>query len=133
MPSQNPGRTNAAAPKTGSSRIPLILLLVILTLLGALVVSLRPSRPHLLPAPLVAYSQGCSMTGQVFVPTNVTWFPDPDLQSLPASARNRILLHINMEPCACGCSQSVVACRFSNPECATSRKLLKQAVAQEKK
>jgi len=131
MPSQKPGRTETdAASQAGPSRASLIFLAVILALLVALVAAFYPSMPHLTPAPLVAYPPGCIPASQVFVPTNVTRFPDPGLQSLPASAKNRAMLRINMEPCSCGCSQSIVACRLSNPQCATSRKLLEQAVAQ---
>jgi len=134
MSSQKPDRTEtSAAPQSGPSRAPLILLAVVMVLLAAQVASFYPSMPRLTPAPLVAYPPGCIAASHVFVPTNVTRFPGPGLESLPASARNRALLRINMQECTCGCAQSIVACQLSNPHCATSRKLLEQAVAQEKK
>ncbi len=108
------------------------LLGVVLAMLAALVLSFSPSKTRFLPAPLVASPPGCA-TGHAFVPTNVTNLPDPGLKSLPAPARSRALLRINMEQCGCGCSQSIVACRLADPECATSRKLLEQTVSPEEK
>ncbi|HLI30901.1 MAG TPA: hypothetical protein VKV79_07380 [Terriglobia bacterium] len=111
----------------------MILLAVVMAMLAILVASFYPSMPHLKPAPLVAYPPGCVAASHVFVPTNVTRFPDPALRSLSASARNRALLKINMQECTCGCAQSIVACQLSNLHCATSRKLLEQAITEEKK
>ncbi len=111
-------------------RPPLVLLAVVFALLTALVFSFSSSRITLSPAPLAATRPGCAAS-RVFVPTNVTRFPDAGLEALPVASRNRALLRVNMEPCNCGCLQSVVACRLSNPECAASRKLLGQAISPE--
>lgn len=103
-----------------------MLLVAVLAGLAALVFSFYPGHSAFKPAPLVPHPPGCAKTAAAFVPTNATGIPIPELASLPAGARSRVLYQINMHPCSCGCNQSIIACRVRDPECATSRELLHQ-------
>lgn len=115
----------------GSSRLTVILLVIVLALLGGLVASFYPSRSRFKPAPLVAHPPGCLKSARAFVPTNVTELPDPSVNALSAQTKSRVLFRANMEPCTCGCSLSVVACRITNPACETSRELLQKRILDE--
>ncbi len=92
-----------------------------IALLGVLVAALNPPQPHLSPAPLRPIPPGCAKGPLDFTPTNLTEIPGLSLEAADREARNRALLRLNMEPCSCGCSQSLAACRASTPSCETSR------------
>jgi hypothetical protein len=93
---------------------------VTLTLLGAFVWAIRPSQPKFRPASLDPPAAACPPSKADFVPTNFTSVPGVPLSGLSDRARNRTLLRLNMEPCSCGCGQSLAACRVGNPSCAIS-------------
>ena len=102
-----------------------------IALLGALVVALNPSQPHLSPAPLRTISPGCAKGPWDFTPTNLTEIPGLSLEAVDREATNRALLRLNMDPCSCGCSQSLAACRASTPSCGTSRVEAKRVASEE--
>lgn len=121
-----PARTNAS-----SLRNSVALVVVTIGLLGALVAALNPSDPHLTPAPLRAVPSVCPKGAAEFTPSNLTEIPDLPLDASKQGERNRALLRLNMEPCSCGCAQSLAACRVSYPSCATSKGEVKRVVAEE--
>ncbi|MGH9343858.1 MAG: hypothetical protein ACRD19_08875 [Terriglobia bacterium] len=126
MSSENLGPDKGREAKHGPSRASVILLAVVLAAMAALAVSFYPPRVHLTPAPLLAYPRGCVMLKSHFVPTDVTEVPFVPVNALPAQAKSRVLLHLNMTSCSCGCAQSVVVCRLKNPQCKISPQLMKQ-------
>jgi hypothetical protein len=93
---------------------------IMLAFLGALVWALNPSQPRLTPAPLHPLPPGCPKYSRAFVPANVTSVLDPPTDALPENLKYRVLYRLNAEVCACGCMQSVAACRVSNRDCQTS-------------
>jgi len=93
---------------------------VTLALLALLVWGLNPRRPKLAPAPLDPPSKTCPTSRTDFVPSNLTSVSGVSLDGLPASVRNQVLLRLNLEPCSCGCRQSLAACCASNPTCAVA-------------
>jgi hypothetical protein len=103
-------------PKQGSA----LAALVTVALLALLVWGLNPRRPKLKPAPLEPPHSPCALTAPRFVPGNLTQIPTMALDGLPQAARNRVLLRLNMEPCSCGCKQSLAVCRAGNPSCPVS-------------
>ena len=103
-----------------------------MALLGAVVWGLTPSRPHLTPAPLRPVPPGCLKERNDFVPTNLTEVPNLPLDGLGEEAKNRALLRLNMEPCPCGCGQSLAACRASYSSCESSKAPAENIVAEEK-
>lgn len=119
-----PGR--ARGPTRGS----VALVAVTLALLAALAWALKPDRPNLKPAPLDPPVEGCLKVQREFLPSNVTETLDPPLGDLTPAERNRALYRMNMEPCTCGCSLSVAACRVTNPDCGTSKALAEKIIAE---
>lgn len=123
MSSKDSSEAEAAAggppesrPKKGSAAA----VAVTLALLALLVWYLNPRQPKFKPAPLEPPSSACAPNGADFVPGNLTEIPQMSLDDLPAAVKNHILLRLNMEPCSCGCRQSLAACRTSNPVCPVS-------------
>jgi len=114
----------ASVPGEGPrpSRASGTLVVVALVALGALVWALNPRQPKLSPAPLEPPRSTCPPSHADFVPSNITAVPDPPLDTLPKEPKNRVLLRMNMEPCGCGCGQSIAACRINDRTCATSEK-----------
>ncbi len=110
------------------SRGSVALVVVTVTLLGALVWGLSPSKLHFVPAPLRPVSSVCSKGPEEFTPTNLTEIPDLPLEGLGREQKNQALLRLNMEPCPCGCGESLAACRYNNPACETSKELAKKVV-----
>jgi hypothetical protein len=118
-----------AAPEAGSesSKAPDVppkppsVLPVVLTLgmLALLVWGFSPRRVRIKAAPLQPVTSLCTPHGD-FVPTNLIEIPGVPLDRLPDAVKNRILLRLNMEPCTCGCAQSLASCRASNPQCPVS-------------
>ena len=104
------------APKRG----PLTAVAVTLALLVLLVWGLTPRHPKLHPAPLLPPSNTCPTTRADFVPGNLTSVPGISLDGLPPAVRNQVLLRLNLEPCSCGCRQSLAACLANNPLCAVA-------------
>ncbi|MGH9352667.1 MAG: hypothetical protein ACRD2G_10980 [Terriglobia bacterium] len=129
MSSENLVPDNRPPGEGGPSRASVILLAVVLAAMVALAVSFYPPRVHLSPAPLVERPPGCVMLKSNFIPTDVTEVPFAPINALPAAAKNRALLHLNITPCSCGCAQSVVACLLKNPRCKVSPELMKQELA----
>ena len=103
---------------------------VTLALLAALAWALKPDRPNLKPAPLDPPVEGCLKVQREFLPSNVTEILDPPLGELTPAEKNRALYRMNMEPCTCGCSLSVAACRVNNPDCGTSKALAEKIIAE---
>jgi len=93
--------------------------LVTLALLALLVWALNPRQPKFRPAPLDPPPGACAPSPD-FVPSNLTEVPGLALDGLPTGVKNHILLRLNMEPCSCGCAQSLAACRAGNPSCPVS-------------
>ena len=110
-----------------------MLVIVTLILLAGLVWALNPSQPKLTPAPLLPPSPGCPKMGREFIPTNITAMPDPPTEALRQQVKNRVLFELNMQPCWCGCAQSVAACRINDAACETSRKQAKETISEEEK
>jgi hypothetical protein len=106
---------------------------VTLALLAALVWAFRPLTSDFTPAPLEPVPAGCSGDRQEFVPSNLTALPDLPLDNLPAKIKNRVLLRLNTEPCACGCARSIAACLASDPPCEIAKELAKKILAEEEK
>lgn len=128
MSSANSAPDKLPGPKSGPSRASVILLAVVLAAMAALAWSFYP-RVHLTPAPLIAYPRECARMRSTFIPTAVTEVPSPGVNALPAKAKNRVMLHLNMTPCSCGCAESVAACILQNPHCKISPDLTKQEIA----
>lgn len=104
---------------------------VTLTVLALLVWGLVPRQPKLKPAPLEPPRSLCTPATSDFVPSNLTRIPALSLDKLPQAVRNRILLRLNVEPCSCGCKQSLGACRAGNPSCPVSPQAADAIVKQE--
>ncbi len=109
-----------------------MLVMVTLALLAGLVWALNPSQPKLTPAPLLPQASGCPKMRREFIPTNITGIPDPPTEALSQQVKNRVLFRLNMQPCSCGCAQSVAACRTNNPACETSVNQAKATVTSAK-
>ena len=107
---------SALPPKSGSA----LTVAVSLGLLALLVWALNPHQPRFHPAPPDPASDTCRHSKAGFIPTNLTEIPGLPLTGLPAATKNRLLLRLNMEPCTCGCQQSLAACRARNPSCRVS-------------
>lgn len=103
---------------------------VTLALLAALVWAIQPPRAGFKPALLEPRAPGCPRVQRDFLPTNITELPDSPVESLPRAQKFRALLRMNMEPCTCGCNQSVAACRASEPACETSKELAEKAASE---
>ncbi len=123
MSSENSKSTEPAAgrSKPGLTGNPAALVAVTLGLLAVLVAAIRPSDPHLVPAPLHPMPAGCPKGPAEFTPTNLTEIRDPSLEAMGQKEKNRALLRLNMEPCPCGCGLSLASCRVSTPSCETSQ------------
>jgi len=104
---------------------------VALAFLALLVWGLNPRQPKLTPAPLEPPHSPCASWAADFVPSNLTHIPGIPLNSLPQAARNRVLLRLNMEPCSCGCKQSLAVCRAGNLSCPISPQASDAIVKQE--
>jgi len=123
MSSPESSSTDTGAPeaKPGSkSHGSPLAVVVTMTLLGVFVWMIRPSRPGFRPAPFDRPATACPVLKADFVPTNFTDIPGLELSGRSERARNRALLRLNLEPCSCGCGESLAACRLSNPSCAVS-------------
>jgi hypothetical protein len=81
---------------------------------------LTPRRVRFKPAPLDPVVSSCILSKGEFVPSNLTEVPGVPLAAQPEAVRNRILLRLNMEPCSCGCAQSLASCQAGNPQCQVS-------------
>ena len=103
-------------PKRGSA----FSVAITLGLLALLVWGISPRRMRIKPAPLEPATAVCPPSKAEFVPSNFTEVPGAPIEALPDRVKNRILLRLNMEPCTCGCSQSLASCRASNPQCPVS-------------
>lgn len=125
--------TNATPPSPGPSRSPALQVVVVLGLLAALVWALKPAKFKMTPAPLVSAPSGpdCPRRLPQFTPSNYTETATP-LTGLSDAQKNRARFRMNMEPCACGCNQSVVSCRASFPKCKTSERLMDKIGAEER-
>lgn len=93
-----------------------------------LVASFYPLRVNHAPAPLAALAQGCVRGKQRFISSDVTEVSSSAVNALPAEAKSRVLLYLNVTPCGCGCAQSVMACLLQNPQCKVSPQLMKRAL-----
>jgi len=102
-----------------------------LILLAGLVWAMAPGRPKFAPAPLRQVPAGCALKAPDFVPSDATEIPGLDLRSLTAVQRNHILYRLNMEPCPCGCNNSIAACRANHPTCPINKDLVEKIVAEE--
>ncbi len=122
----------AGGPASGPSRDSIALVVVTLALLVALAWALHPDRPGLKPAPLEPPRADCPKVNREFIPSNITEIFDPSLEGLTPKQRNRALYRMNMEPCSCGCSLSIAACRVNNPACETSKKLAEKIIKEVK-
>lgn len=107
-------------------------IVITLAALAALVWALNPPRPKLTPAPLEPQSSDCAKLRRQFIPTNITSLPEAGTDTVSQWVKNRALLRLNMEPCSCGCTQSVAACRVNDPACETSAKLAREIVSAER-
>jgi len=67
-----------------------------------------------------------------FVPTNITEVPALPLDSLPKDQKNRVLFRLNMEPCPCGCKESIASCLTLHPECPSANEAAQKIVAEER-
>ena len=112
----NAERASGAQPKHGS----VLGVALTLGLLALFVWGLTPRRVRFKPAPLDPATTICTASKGEFVPSNLTEIPGVPLATLPEAVKNRILLRLNMEPCSCGCAQSLGSCRASNPQCPIS-------------
>jgi hypothetical protein len=105
---------------------------LVMALLAALVWALRPDRLGFEPAPLRPLARGCPKVVGEFVPTNFTEAPGLSLESLTKEQKNRVLFRLNMEPCPCGCKESIAACLVNHPQCETATDVAKKIVAEER-
>ncbi len=103
---------------------------VTLALLAALAWALAPDRPDFKPAPLEPPREDCPKVRREFLPSNATELLEPSLAGLTPAQKNRVLYRLNMEPCTCGCSLSVAACRVNNLDCKVSRALADKVIAE---
>jgi len=67
-----------------------------------------------------------------FVPTNITEVPALPLDSLPKGQKNRVLFRLNMEPCPCGCKESIASCLALHPECKSAKEAAQKILADER-
>jgi len=109
-----------AAPQRAANPGSALAVAVTLALLAVLVWGLNPRQPKLRPAPLEPPSRTCPTTRTEFIPSNFTSGPGLNLDGLTPAARNQALLRLNLEPCTCGCRQSLAACLANNPSCAVA-------------
>lgn len=119
------------APSGRPARNSAVLVVIAFVLLGALVWALNPGRPALRPAPLKTRPAVCAPSHGDFLPSDITEISGLKLDGLPAAVKNRILYRLNMEPCACGCGESVAACRVTERTCDVSTKLADSIVKEE--
>jgi len=112
--------TDQGAASAGTKKGSGLIVVITLALLALLVWALNPRQPKFKPAPLDPPSSGCAPSQADFVPSNLTEVPGVALAGLPDAVKNHILLRLNMEPCSCGCAQSLAACRAGNPSCPVS-------------
>ena len=108
-----------------------VYLIVTLVVLAALVWALKPDRPNVRPAPLRPPETACPQRVGQFPPTNITDLHGLDLASLSKERRNHVLLRLNMEPCTCGCNQSIAFCLISHARCEACRQRGKEIIAEE--
>lgn len=108
-----------------------VLLALTILVLAALVWSLNPRQPKLSPAPLRPPPPGCIRTSKDFVPSDVTNVPGIDFSRLDKKRKYRLLLRMNMEPCPCGCNQSVAVCYLSDPSCQAAKAVIQKMLAEE--
>ena len=121
MPSLEKRPTDAGAKSTpGPKKNSALSAGVILALLALLVWALNPRRARFSPAPLDPPPASCAPSKADFVPTNLTDVSGLPLAETSLALKNHILLRLNMEPCSCGCAQSLAACRAGNPSCPVS-------------
>lgn len=118
-------------PKSEVRRGSRALVVALFVTLAALVWALNPRQPRLRPAPLQPPPPACPSSHAAFVPTNATEIPGLPLDTLPKKAKNRALLRLNMEPCSCGCNQSLATCRAADRACAVSAAAAKDVVDEE--
>jgi hypothetical protein len=116
----------------GTPRTSAVSVVVCLILLAALVWAMAPARARFEPAPLQKVALGCAQAAHEFVGTDLTEVPGIDLSSLSVAQRNRVLYRLNMEPCPCGCNQSIAACRMNHPACPVCKDLVQKIVAEER-
>lgn len=119
--SSEPG--GAPGPASGPTRGSVALVAVTLALLAALAWALKPDRADFKPATLEPPPEDCPKVQREFLPSNVTEILEPSLAGLTPARKNRALYRLNMEPCTCGCSLSVAACRVHNLDCKISKEL----------
>jgi hypothetical protein len=128
-PAQDPGSPLPSG--NPSKKASALAAIVTLALLAILVWGLIPRQPKLKPAPLEPPRSLCAPSTSDFVPSNLTKIPTMNLDKLPQAAKNRVLLRLNMEPCSCGCKQSLAACRAGNPSCPVAPQAADAIVRQE--
>src|ERR1035441_10116478 len=104
-----------------------------LILLAALVWAMAPGRAKFAPAPLRPVPPGCPLKAPDFVPSDATEVSGVDLSPLSAAQRNRVLYRMNMEPCPCGCNNSVAACRINHPNCPLGKELVEKILAEQRR
>ncbi|MBI1984217.1 MAG: hypothetical protein HYS61_08470 [Acidobacteria bacterium] len=126
--SNEPG--GAPGPASGPTRGSVALVAVTLALLAALAWALKPDRPDFKPAPLEPPPEDCPKVQREFLPSNVTEILEPSLGGLTPARKNRALYRLNMEPCTCGCSLSIAACRVHNLDCKISKELAEKIIAE---
>jgi hypothetical protein len=102
-----------------------------LILLAGLVWAMAPGRAKFVPAPLRPVLPGCPLKAPDFVPSDSTEVPGVDLSALSAAQKNRVLFRVNMEPCPCGCNNSLAACRTNHPTCPVGKELVEKIMADE--
>ena len=104
-----------------------------MALLAGLVWAMAPPRAKFVPAALHPVPATCPKDTPDFVPSDFTDIPGLDLASLSRDRRNHVLFRLNMEPCPCGCNQSVAACRLNHPMCPVCKGLAEKILAEEPK
>jgi hypothetical protein len=104
-----------------------------LILLAGLVWAMAPGRVKFAPASLRPVPPGCHPKAPDFVPSDSTEVSGVDLSSLSAAQRNHVLFRLNMEPCPCGCNNSIAACRINHPNCPVGKDLVEKILAEESK
>ena len=132
--SSNESNSSSAPPPPapeGKPRSSAGLLVLSLILLAGLVWAMAPGRAKFAPAPLRPVPSGCSLKAPDFVPSDATEVPGVDLSSLSVEQKNHIIFRLNMEPCPCGCNNSVVACRINHPTCPMVKDVVDKIVAEE--
>src|SRR5579863_1118445 len=131
MPDDHPTESSAPKPqvKPPSSGALVVLSLI---LLAALVWAMSPGRPRFSPAPLRETPSGCAAKASDFVPTDVTDIPGIDWTQFTTAQKNHLLYRLNMEPCPCGCNNSVAGCLRGHVTCPTVKGLVDKMVMEEK-